>query len=91
MNTTITFAFCACGRFRADGEHYKKIYWLTLKKLRPGMYDVIREPLVSGKRFFLLLLHMKLGLVEQLVKALDFEEVFLEIRSVFSRLSDAKI
>ena len=36
-------------------------------------------------------LHIKLGLIKQFIKALDFEEVFQEIRLMFSRLSDAKI
>ena len=37
-------------------------------------------------------LHIKLGLVKQSVKALDFEdEVFQKIRLMFLRLQDAKI
>ena len=56
------------------------------------MYNVIREPLVSWEKVLLPPLHVKLGLVKQFVKALDFEgEVFQEIRLMFSRLSDAKI
>ena len=56
------------------------------------MFNVIREPLVSLEKVLLPPLHIKLGLVKQLVKALDFEgEVFQEIRLIFPRLSDAKI
>ena len=55
------------------------------------MYNVIREPLVSREKVLLPPLHIKLSLVEQFVKALDFKEVFQEIRSMFPRLSDAKI
>ena len=77
---------------RADGEHYEKIYWPTLQELTPGMYNVIREPLISRKKVLLPPLHIKLDLVKQLVKALDFKgEAFQEIRSMFSRLSEAKI
>ena len=55
------------------------------------MYNVIRESLVSREKVLLPPLHIKLGPVKQFVKALDFEEVFQEIRSMFPRLSDAKI
>ena len=76
---------------RADGEHYEKMHWLTREELTPGMYNVIREPLVSWKKVLLPPIHTKLGLVKQFVKALNFEEVFQEIHSMFPRLSDAKI
>ena len=50
------------------------------------------EPLISREKILLPPLNIKLGLVKQFVKALDFEEeVFQEIRSMFSRLSEAKI
>ena len=56
------------------------------------MYNVIREPLISREKVLLPPLHIKLGLVKQFVKALNFEgEVFQEIRSMFFRLSEAKI
>ena len=55
------------------------------------MYNVIREPLVSREKVLLPPLYIKLGLVKQFIKALDFEEVFQEICLMFPRLSDAKI
>ena len=77
---------------RADGEHYEKTHWPTREELTPGMYNVIREPLISREKVLLPPLHVKLGLVKQFVKALNFEgEVFQEIRSMFPRLSKAKI
>ena len=77
---------------RADGKHHEKIHWPTREELTPGMYNVIREPLISREKILLLPLHIKLGLVKQFVKALDFEgEVFQEIRLMFPRLSEAKI
>ena len=51
----------------------------TREELTPGMYNVIREPLVSREKVLLPPLHIKLGLVKQFVKAFDFEEVFQEI------------
>ena len=45
------------------------------------MYNVIREPLINREKVLLPPLLIKLGLVKQFVKALDFEgEVFQEIR-----------
>ena len=77
---------------RADGEHYEKIHWPTREELTPGMYDVIREPLICREKVLLLPLHIRLGLVKQFVKALDFEgEVFQEICSMLPKLSEAKI
>ena len=84
--------FLCLWNIRAEGEHYEKIHWLTLEELTPGMYNVIREPFISWEKVLLSPLHIKLGLVKQFVKALDFEgEVFQEIHSMFSRLSEAKI
>ena len=55
------------------------------------MYNVINEPLVSRENVLLPQFHIKLGLVKQFVKTLDFErEVFQSIRSMFLRLSEAK-
>ncbi|KAI6648768.1 hypothetical protein LOD99_7155 [Oopsacas minuta] len=77
---------------RADGEHYKKIQWPPRKELMPGKYNVIKEPLVCREKVLLSPLHIKLGLVKQFVKALDFEgESFPEIRAMFPKLSDAKL
>ena len=86
------FYFLCLWNSRADGEHYEKIHWPTWEELTPGMYNVIREPLVSQEKVLLPPLHIKLGLVKQFVKALDFEgKVFQEICSMFPRLSNAKI
>ena len=69
--------FLCLWKSRADGEHYEKILWPTREELTPGMYNVIREPLVRREKVLLPPLHIKLGLVKQFVKALDFEgEVF---------------
>ena len=77
---------------RADSEHYEKTHWPTREELTPGMYYVIRELFVSREKVLLPPLHIKLGLVKQFVKALGFEgEFFQDIRSMFFRLSDAKI
>ena len=56
--------------------------------------NLYRHQRASWKQGNILLppLHIKLGLVKQFIKALDFEgEVFPEIRSMFPRLSQTKI
>ena len=86
------FCFLCLWSGRADGEHYKNIHLPTRNELTLGMHNVIREPLVSRGKVLLPPIHIKLGLVKQFVKALNFEaEVFQEICSMFSSLSDAKI
>ena len=57
---------------RADGEYCQKIHWATREELTPGMYNIIREPRISREKVLLPPLHIKLGLVKQFVKALDF-------------------
>ena len=76
---------------RADSKHYKKIHWLTWEKPTLGIYNVIGEPLVCRKKILLRPLQVKLGLVKQIGKALEFEEVFQENHSMFPRQPDAKI
>ena len=49
------------------------MHWPTPEELTPGMCNVIRKPLVSREKVLLPPLHIKLSLVKQFVKALDFE------------------
>ena len=46
---------------KADGEHYEKIHWPTWEELTPGMYNVIREPLISREKILLPPLYIKLA------------------------------
>lgn len=77
---------------RADEDHYKKVHWPPREDLQPGMLNVLRQPLVDSQKVLLPPLHIKLGLVKQFVKALDFGgDAFREIRLMFPKLSEAKI
>ncbi|XP_068201934.1 uncharacterized protein [Palaemon carinicauda] len=77
---------------RADDDHFKKVHWPPRMELQPGMLNVHREPLVDSNKVLLPPLHIKLGLIKQFVKALDFGgEAFQEIRLMFPKLSEAKI
>ena len=60
--------------------------------MRPGSYNVIREPLVKETKILLPPLHIKLGLIKQYVKALCVtSEAFKEISAMFPKLSADKI
>lgn len=58
----------------------------------PGLKNVARDPLVDPKKIFLPPLHIKLGLMENFVKAMNKQsEAFAYLRQMFPRISDAKI
>jgi len=77
---------------RADDDHYRKVQWPPRQELQVGRFNVVRQPLVERENVLLPPLHIKLGLIKQYVKALDFGgEAFQEIRLMFPKLSDAKV
>ena len=89
-STKYMCVLCLCNS-KADGEHYQKIQWPPREDLTPGGYKVIKEPIKSRKKVLFQSLYIKLGLVKQFVKALDFErEAFQKIRAMLPKLSDAK-
>ena len=54
--------------------------------------NIINEPLVEPEKIILPLLHIKLGLMKQFVKALDFHgDCFKYIGYTFPRLSEEKL
>ena len=56
---------------RASTQHWVKKNWPAREDLAVGDKNIINEPLVSRDRIILPLLHIKLGLMEQFVKAVD--------------------
>ena len=59
---------------------------------QPGKLYVIRQPLVESAQVLLPPLHIKLGLVKQFIKVLDYDgEAFQEILNLFPKLSEAKV
>ncbi|GFW51248.1 uncharacterized protein TNCV_3595301 [Trichonephila clavipes] len=60
--------------------------------LIPGIKNVERQSLVDPKKILFPLLHIKLGLMKQFVKALDKEgKCFKYLCEQFPGLSDAKL
>ena len=77
---------------RADDQHFKKSDWPIREKLNPGTHNVTNLPLVETNKILLPPLHIKLGLIKQFVKALDTKsEAYIYIRSMFPKLSEAKV
>ena len=59
--------------------------------MKPGEQNIVNDPLVDWKNNILPLLHIKLGLMKQLVKALNrSEDCFGYIWSTLPRLSHEK-
>ena len=76
---------------RAKG-HYKCSDWPPRKSFQIGKRNVLNIPLVKTDTTILPSLHLKLGYMKQFVKRLDKDsKAFLHLKSVFPRLSDAKI
>ncbi|KAF2356867.1 hypothetical protein FHG87_012378 [Trinorchestia longiramus] len=74
---------------RAD--HYKREHCSPRVELRPGILNVLK-PRKDSDKVLLPSLHIKLGLVNQFVNALNFiEKAFQEIRLMFPKLSEAEI
>ena len=72
-------------------NHYVKRNWPPRAHLEPRSHNIINQPLIDPEKVLLPPLHIKLGLVKQFVKALDFGgEAFQQIRLLFPKLSDAK-
>ena len=79
-----------------DGRH-RKFYYVTnvlpqRKSLEPGKKSVQHPPFVDPQKILLPPLHIKLGLMNNFVKALDKTKAgFKYLYEKFPRLSEAKI
>ena len=77
---------------REKANHWVKKDWRPRITIRAGEENIINEPLVPRDRIILPPLHIKLGLIKQLVKALDKDgECFKYICRLFPRLSIEKL
>ena len=60
---------------RARSLHYSRKDWPARKSLEPGIMNVENQPLVEPSKILLPLMHLKLGLMKNFVKALNQEKV----------------
>ena len=66
--------------------------WPARDDLQPEAHNVKHNALVPVDKILLPPLHIKLGLIKQFVTALDRDgETFQEMRSIFLKLSEAKV
>ena len=56
---------------RASAQHWIKQVWLVREELVPGEKNVQAHPLVERSQIILPPLHIKLGIMQQFVKALN--------------------
>ena len=71
---------------RTNDDHYKKVHWPPRVELQPGLFNVLKQVLVDSNKVLLPPLHIKLELVKQFVKALDFGgEALQEICLMFPK------
>ena len=78
---------------RARDEHYVRSVWPPRKTLTPGVKNVEKKSLVPSYKVLLPPLHIKLGIVKQLVKAMSKVKsaAFMHIFEILPSLSEAKI
>ena len=77
---------------RPTDQHWVKKYWQARKDFAVGNKNIINEPLLNRDLIILLVLHRKLGLMKQFVKALDKDgDCFNYIFKTFSGISIEKL
>jgi len=75
---------------RNSAQHYTRKGWLVRHVDVPGTSNIANLPLVDRKNVILPPLHIKLGLIKQLVKALDKKSsIFKHLIQKFPSLSEA--
>uniref|UniRef100_W5MRV1 Uncharacterized protein n=1 Tax=Lepisosteus oculatus TaxID=7918 RepID=W5MRV1_LEPOC len=74
----------------ANDSHDTKKDWPLHKHLVSGQESVAHKPLVDPTKIFLSSLHIKLGLMQNFVKAMNKNVEDFNISTLFLRVSDAK-
>jgi hypothetical protein len=87
--------YCCCmceWDSRAQPLQYSRKDWPARKPLEPVVMNVENQPLVEPSKMLLPSMHLKLGLMKNLVKAMNQEETaFTYLREKFPSLSEAKL
>ena len=77
---------------RARSLHYSRKYWPAKKSLEPGIMNVENRPLVEPSKILLPSMHLKLGLMKNVVKVMNQgEAAFTYLLEKFPRLGEAKL
>ncbi|XP_076031269.1 uncharacterized protein LOC143019501 isoform X1 [Oratosquilla oratoria] len=76
---------------RSDDRHYEHSELPSREIIHPGSHNVVIDPLVNHHQILLPLLHIKLGLMTNFVKAISKgSPAFVFIKQTFPQVSDAK-
>jgi hypothetical protein len=76
---------------RARSLNFLKTDWPARKSLEQGIMNVHNQPLVEPSKILLPSMHLKLGLMENFVNAINQgAAAFTYLREKFSRLNEAK-
>ncbi|GBN04543.1 hypothetical protein AVEN_205689-1 [Araneus ventricosus] len=88
----VFFAFCASGTVGTEKKHYIKKVRPKQQFFIPGVKNEENEPLFASEKILLPPLHIKLGLMKNFVKAMDYGgSGFQYLRLKFPKVSETKI
>jgi len=77
---------------RVRSFHYSRKYWRSRKSLEPGIMNMENQSLVEPNKILLPSMHLKFGMMKNVVKAMNQEEdAFNYLREKFPRLSEIKL
>jgi len=78
---------------RMTNEHYTTSVWEPRPDYNTGKYNIVNEPLVDPSMILLPPLHIKLGLIKNLVKAMakNNSKGFQFLQTKFPKITEAKI
>jgi hypothetical protein len=89
---TNIFCFICEPDSRARSLYYSRKDWPVRKSLEPGIMNLENQPLVKLSKILLPSMHLKFGLMKNVVKAVYQEEaVCTYLQEKFPRLSEAKL
>lgn len=70
-------------------QHWVRKDWPVRENIALGGHNIIHEPLVEKNKIILPLVHIKMGLIKQLIQAIDKDgKCFKNIRKIFPGLSN---
>lgn len=70
-------------------QHWVRKDWPVRENIALGGHNIIHEPLVEKNKIILPLVHIKMGLIKQLIQAIDKGgKCFKNIRKIFSGSSN---
>ena len=87
------FCWFLCEWYNMDRKHhYNQKQWPKWESLNPRQKNVVHTPLINPKKVHLPPLHIQLGLIKNVIKAMDQNSVgFMYLKNKFPRINDAKI